>query len=99
MTNCPNCGGVLDITGHCEYCNTNVTPSLNVLVGYGCKVVEMNINILDSDGKQHLLPLEGYVNDMSFTSEPTSTTDYAGNTVMIMNNTEVEFTFRGRIRE
>ena len=90
ITNCPNCGGVLDRTGNCGYCGTKVVPSLNIFNGnafeYG-SITELNINITDPYGKTFTIPLRGSIGCV----EVSMNSPY--------EEEEVEFTFTGRIRK
>lgn len=89
VTNCPNCGGVLDAAGHCEYCKTNVVPTLSIFngntFGYG-SITELNINVMDPWGNNLTIPLRGSIDCVEV-----SLCSYEEN--------EVTFTFTGRIRE
>lgn len=91
-TNCPNCGAVLDKNGHCDYCGTNVVHNLDIFYGtpfaYG-SIVELNLNITDPHGNTNTIPLRGSIGSVELTS------NFCG----FNNNTEVEFTFTGVIRE
>lgn len=89
MSNCPNCGGVLDRAGHCGYCGTNVVPNLNIFSGnafsYG-SITELNINVTDPWGTTFTIPLRGSIDGVEVKMD-------------MGMDTEVEFTFTGRIRE
>lgn len=89
MTNCPNCGAVLDKAGNCGYCKTRVVPTLDIFnsnaFGYG-SITELNINVMHPEGKFFTIPLEGHIESVEVT-------------LNTYEENEVEFTFRGRIRE
>lgn len=89
MTNCPNCGAVLDKAGHCAYCKTNVVQTLSIFngdtFGYG-SITELNINVMDPWGNNLTIPLRGSIYGVEVS-------------LGVYEENEVEFTFRGRIRE
>lgn len=88
ITNCPNCGAVLDAAGHCAYCKTNVVPTLSIFngdaFGYG-SIIELNINVTDPWGNSFTIPLRGSIGSVEVSSN-----EYEEN--------EVEFTFTGRVK-
>lgn len=88
ITNCPNCGAVLDAAGRCAYCQTRVIPSLDIFnsnaFGYG-SITELNINVMHPGGKFFTIPLEGHIESVEVTNK-------------CCEENEVEFVFRGRIR-
>lgn len=89
ITNCPNCGSVLNSTGKCYYCGTTVVPSLDVFrsnaFGYR-SITELNINVIDSYGKAFTIPLIGNIESVKVSMN----SPYEEN--------EIEFNFVGRIR-
>lgn len=89
ITNCPNCGAVLDAAGHCAYCKTNVVPTLSIFNGntFGYdRIIELNINVTNPWGNNFTIPLRGSIDGVEVSLSP-------------FEENEVEFTFRGRIRE
>lgn len=88
ITNCPNCGAVLDAAGHCAYCKTRVVPTLDIFngnaFGYG-SITELNINVMHPAGKFFTIPLEGHIDSVEVSSSS-------------FEENEVTFTFTGRIR-
>lgn len=63
VTNCPNCGAPLDITGRCSYCGTNVkiAKTLDVTERQDICLVMRN----PKDYKDvTVLPLRGRVSDL-----------------------------------
>lgn len=90
ITNCPNCGAVLDAAGRCAYCKTNVVPTLSIFNGdtfsYG-SITELNINVTDPWGNTFTIPLRGSIGCV----EVSMNSPY--------EEEEVEFTFTGRIRK
>ena len=61
ITNCPNCGAPLDITGRCKYCGTNV-KIVNSL-DFNNKQIELNI-LVRSGNDVVILPVVGRLNDL-----------------------------------
>lgn len=90
ITNCPNCGAVIDRAGNCGYCGSRLVQTLDIFHGnafeYG-SITELNINVMDPYGKNFIIPLRGSIEGVEITCGG----PYEEN--------EVEFTFRGRIRE
>lgn len=65
ITNCPNCGAPLDITGRCSYCGTNVKIAKTL------DVTEMqDICLIMRNPKDYkdvtVLPLRGRVSELTF---------------------------------
>lgn len=86
MSNCPNCGGVLNKESHCDYCGTNVIPYLNIFNAFGNPTIELNVSITNPRGEKFTIPLIGKIGtlEMSLNS---------------FEENDVEFTFEGRIRD
>lgn len=80
MTNCPNCGGVLDDLGHCHYCGTNIKIGTNAVDIDQFGECDITLNFRKGNNV-YIYPLRGTITEMQITNEPT-TCFYANNVVV-----------------
>ena len=72
MSNCPNCGGVLDESGYCPYCETKVrfANEIDITSGlFGSENVELMIHINQGD-ETILLPVIGKIRSINIITNP-----------------------------
>lgn len=100
LTNCPNCGGVLDSLGHCHYCGTNAKIGTNVVDIGQFGECDITLNFRKGDNV-YIYPLRGTITEMQFqfTTEPT-TCFYSDNVIVQkINRQMVSFTFDGELKD
>ena len=99
-TNCPNCGGILDL-GKCSYCGTKVQAAneLDILYnGIDMSNIELTLNIKQDDIIWKI-PLVGRIDSLNMYNDTYSATDCIGNVIKtFVTNKHVDFTFSGSIQ-
>ena len=77
ITNCSNCGGVLDRTGLCPYCGTTYKKINNIeqfiqtsngKVTYSSEI-DINISFVDQNNNVFILPVSGKFSDISINQD------------------------------
>ena len=88
ITNCPNCGGILERGGHCPYCGTDINIVHDINISDRTMMGEdVEINLVMRNGKNvSVLPLKGRVSNITIIAD-----DYA--------LPEINLEFEGTIRK
>lgn len=104
LTNCPNCGGVLESNGYCPYCCTKVRYANEVdIEGSGGfnfhDQIELMFRVKRGD-EIVIFPVVGYFDEITMRPEIDSFYDVTGRPVGIFNlGTNVELHFTGQLIE
>lgn len=104
LTNCPNCGGVLESNGYCPYCCTKVRYANEVdIEGRGGfnfhDQVELMFRVKKGD-ETVIFPVVGYFDTITMRPDHMGITDVYGREVKAIHlGTDVELHFTGRLIE
>lgn len=97
ITNCPNCGGVLDNLGHCDYCGANVKIGTNAVDIGQSGECDITLNFRRGNSV-YIYPLRGAITKLTVPREPTASF-YAENVLFqSVYSQRVSFTFEGDLK-
>lgn len=71
ITNCPNCGGILERGGHCPYCGADINIVHDIIVSDRTMLGEdVELNLVMRHGKTvNILPLKGRISNITIRTE------------------------------
>lgn len=80
ITNCRNCGGILDRYGHCPYCGTNY-KKLNQIDIEDFELIDIEIRIKRNDNT-FILPVRGHISEIEISQDTADISLFAKNTIL-----------------